>query len=116
MAPVIRKPAVVAALGMASPSAQEAGWGSAQAICTPSVPRRARSDFSSGTLLTCNDQLHTPTASGGSDMAELREAAGDERRYDARLTARRAEGQRPSSVFVYFVRELWLLPSADGGE
>ena len=53
-----------AVAGRSSPSSQAAWWGSPQAICTTSTPSRSMSRFSSGTLLTCNDQLHTPTASG----------------------------------------------------
>src|SRR5436309_1334788 len=64
MVPVMRKPATAAASGMRSPSSQEAWCGSPHAICTTSVPRPSMSRFSSGTLPTCKDQLHTPMARG----------------------------------------------------
>src|SRR3954469_11457987 len=64
MVPLMRKPAARAAGGMASPSSQEAWCGSPHAICTTSMPRPSMSRFSSGTLPTCSDQLHTPTANG----------------------------------------------------
>src|SRR5262249_41658174 len=64
MVPDMRKPAARAASGRRSPSSQAAWCGSPQAICTTSMPRRSPSCFSSGTLLTCRDQLHAPRASG----------------------------------------------------
>src|SRR5438552_9741022 len=68
MLPDMRNPAAFAAAGIASPSAHDAWWGSPQAICTTSIPSRSRNFFSSGTLVTCNDQLHTPIASGSIAM------------------------------------------------
>src|SRR5262245_28328823 len=68
----MRKPAAFATLARSSPSSQLAWCGSPHAICTTSVPSLARKPCSSGTLLTCNDQLHTPMASGSRAMVRLR--------------------------------------------
>src|SRR5262245_45221575 len=70
MAPVMRRPAARAASGRRSPSSQAAWCGSPQAIWTTSVPSCSSSRFSSGTLRTCSDQLHTPMANGSIVMAE----------------------------------------------
>src|SRR5947208_493465 len=86
----MRKPAALAAAGIASPSAQEAWCGSPQAICTTSRPSRPIRRFSSGTLVTCNDQLHTPIASGSTAMT-LPSGAG--RRFDR-------AGHRPEILLV----------------
>src|SRR5208283_3425903 len=76
MAPVIRNPAAWAAAGKLSPSSQAAWCGSPQAICTTSNPNRPSNRCSSGTLLTCNDQLHTPIASASMATAHLRKEEG----------------------------------------
>src|SRR5690348_6345054 len=99
MVPVKRKPAARAASGSRSPSSQAAWCGSPQAICTTSTPRRSVSRFSSGTLLTCSDQLHTPTASGSMAMREASLIClAARRRLD--LAAERAEVLAVGALFV----------------
>src|SRR5215208_3277111 len=72
MAPPMTKPAALAAFGRLSPSSQAAWCGSPQAICTRLMPSLSMNPFSSGTDLTCNDQLQTPTSSGLVAMVSLR--------------------------------------------
>ena len=70
MAPVMRKPAARAASGMrvalVPGGVVRVAAGDLHHVDAEPVQSR----FSSGTLLTCSDQLHTPMASGSIGMVE----------------------------------------------